>query len=103
LEGGTIIFNQDGQYTLTATAKNARGKETVLSKQITVYPVIDLSFELPETTHTDKSTTLPSLGKLYGHDIVWTAAKDGESVQPADILDGELGNEGGDLCVQIQG
>jgi hypothetical protein len=96
LEGGIIRFNQDGQYTLTATAKNARGKETVLSKQITVYPVIDLSFDLPETTHTDKSVTLTfQPEKLYGHDIVWTATKDGETVQPADILDGGLGNEGG--------
>jgi hypothetical protein len=104
LEGGIISFNQDGQYTLTATAKNARGKETVLSKQITVYPVIDLSFELPETTHTDKSVTLTfQPEKLYGHDIVWTAAKDGETVQPADILDGGLGNGGGTFVFKNKG
>ncbi|AGA68791.1 putative S-layer protein [Desulfitobacterium dichloroeliminans LMG P-21439] len=96
LEGGTIQFKEEGQYTLTATAKNARGKETVLSKRVTVYPVIDLSFDLPETTHTDKSVTLTfPLEKFYGHDIVWSAAKDGEAVQPTDILEGELGNEGG--------
>jgi hypothetical protein len=58
LGGGAFQFKEDGQYTLTATAKNARGKETVLSKQITVYPVIDQSFDLPDTTHTDKSVTL---------------------------------------------
>ncbi|UWG97460.1 S-layer homology domain-containing protein [Dehalobacter sp. DCM] len=104
LEGGTIRFNQDGQYTLTAKAKNVIGKETVLSKQITVYPVIDLSFDLPETTHTDKSVTLTfQLEKLYGHDIVWTAAKDGETVQPADILNGELGSEGGTFVFKAKG
>ena len=104
IEGGTIKFIQDGQYTLTATAKNARGKETVLSKQIMVYPVIDLSFELPETTYTDKSVTLTfPLEKLYGHDIVWTAAKDGETVQPADILDGGLSNEGGTFVFKTKG
>lgn len=104
LEGGTIQFKEDGQYTLTATAKNARGKETVLSKQITVYPVIDLGFDLPETTHTDKSVTLTyPLEKLYGHDIVWTATKDGETVQPADILDGTLGNEGGTFVFRNKG
>lgn len=104
LEGGAIKFNQDGQYTLTATAKNARGKETVLSKQITVYPVIDLSFDLPETTHTDKSVTLTfPPEKLYGHDIVWTAAKDGKSIQPADILDGELGSGGGTFVFKANG
>lgn len=104
LEGGTIQFKKDGQYTLTATAKNTRGKETVLSKQITVYPVIDLSFDLPGTTHTDKSVALTfPLEKLYGHDIVWTAAKDGETVQPADILEGTLGNEGGTFVFRTKG
>jgi hypothetical protein len=99
LEGGTIQFKEEGKYTLTATAKNARGKETVLSKTVTVYPVIDLTFDMPETTHTDKSVTLTfPLEKLYGHDIVWTAEKDGETVQTADILDGTLGNNGGTLC-----
>jgi large repetitive protein len=104
LEGGTVQFKEEGQYTLTATAKNTRGKETVLPKQITVYPVIDLSFDLPETTHTDKSITLTfPLEKLYGHDIMWTAAKDGETVQPADILDGTLGNEGGTFVFRNKG
>lgn len=104
LEGGVIRFSQDGQYTLTATAKNARGKETVLSKQITVYPVIDLSFDLPTTTHTDKSVTLTfQPEKLYGHDTVWTAAKDGEAVQPGDVLDGQLGSEGGTFAFKAKG
>lgn len=104
LEGGTVQFKEDGQYTLTATAKNARGKETVLSKQITVYPVIDMSFDLPETTHTDKSNTLIfPLEKLYGRNIVWTATKDGETVHTADILDGELGNEGGTFVFKNKG
>jgi len=103
-EGGVISFKENGQYTLTATAKNTRGKETVLFKQITVYPVIDLSFKLPETTHTDKSVTLVfSPEKLYGHDIVWTAAKDGETVHPADILDGRLSNEGGTFVFKTKG
>jgi hypothetical protein len=104
LEGGTIQFGEDGQYTLTATAQNAIGKETVLSRQVTVYPIIDLSFELPETTHTGKSVVLAfPLEKLYGHDIVWTATKDGEEVQPADILDGTLGNEGGNFVFRDKG
>jgi len=104
LDGGAISFNQDGQYTLTATAKNARGKETVLSKQITVYPVIDLRFVLPETIHTDKSVTLTyQPEKLYDHDIVWTATKDGETVQLVDILDGELGSEGGTFAFKAIG
>ena len=104
LEGGTIKFNQDGQYTLTATAKNVRGKETMLSNTVTVYPVIDLNFDLPETTHTDKSVTLAfTPEKLYGNDIVWTATRDGETVQPADILDGKMENTGGTFVFKTKG
>jgi hypothetical protein len=104
LEGGTIQFKKDGTYTLTATAKNTRGKETMLSKTVTVYPVLDLTFDLPETTHTDKSVTLAyASASLYGHDIVWTAKKDGESAQLTDILDGTLGNEGGTFAFKSKG
>lgn len=104
LEGGTLQFREPGKYTLTATAKNVRGKETLLAKTVTIYPTIDLTFALTETTHTDKSVTLDySLEALYGYDIVWTAEKDGEAVQPADILDGILSNEGGSFVFKSKG
>ena len=104
LEGGTIRFKEHGQYTLTATAKNTRGKETVLSKQIKVYPVINMSFELPETTHTDKSTAITySLENLYGNTIEWSATKDGETTNLAEILEGNLNNEGGTFVFKNSG
>jgi hypothetical protein len=104
LEGGKLQFKEDGRYTLTATAKNARGKETMLSKTIMVYPVIDLKFELPDTTHTDKSVMLSyAPEKLNGHDIVWTAEENGKSVRPADILEGTLSNEGGTFAFKSRG
>jgi hypothetical protein len=102
LEGGTIQFKEEGKYTLTATAKTPEEKKR-FNKTVTVYPVIDLSFDLPETTHTDKSVTLTfPLEKLYGHDIVWTAAKDGEGVQPGDVLDGLLGSGGGTFAFKAK-
>lgn len=104
LEGGKLQFKEDGRYTLTATAQNVRGKETTLSKTVMVYPVIDLKFELPDTTHTDKSVTLSYIPeKLYGHDIVWTAEENGKSVRPADILEGTLSNEGGTFAFKSRG
>ncbi len=83
LEGGTIKFNQDGQYTLTATAINVRGKETVLSKTVTVYPVIDMTFDLPEATHTDKSVALAfTPEKLYtNHDCMYNKSNITYSVE----------------------
>lgn len=104
LEGGTIRFAKEGRYTLTATAKNVRGKETILSRTINIYPILDLSFKLPETTHTDQAVTLTySLEKLYGHSIAWTATKNGDFVQPEDILEGVLGNEGGTFVFKTKG
>ena len=104
LEGGKLQFKEPGKYTLTATAKNVRGKETKLSKTVTIYPAIDLSFALPETIHTDKSVTLAfSLEALYGHNIVWTVEKDGKEVLPADILEGTLSNEGGSFVFKNKG
>lgn len=104
LEGGILRFKEPGRYTLIATAKNVRGKETMLSKTVTIYPAIDLNFTLPETTHTDKSITLAfPLESLYGHNIVWTAEKDGKEVLPADILDGTLSIEGGSFVFKDKG
>lgn len=103
-EGGSITFTKDGAYTLTATATNVRGRETVLSKSIVVYPVADVSFSLPATTHTDKSVTiLLSPENLYGLDVAWTVTKDGETVQAGDVLDGGLTNEGGTFVFKSKG
>jgi hypothetical protein len=104
LEGGTIQFKEKGQYTLTATAKNSRDKETALSRTVTVYPVIELGFDLPETIHTDKSVTLTfPLEQLYGHDIVWSAVKDEEAAQLSELLEGQLSNEGGTFVFRNKG
>lgn len=104
VEGGIIQFKREGRYTLTATARNARGKETAVSKTVTVYPAIDLTFALPESTYTDRSVIISFLPEeLCGHDIVWTASKDGKDIPAADILDGMLGNDGGTFMFKSKG
>jgi hypothetical protein len=103
-EGGSITFITDGTYTLTATATNATGRETVLSRSITVYPVADVGFTLPAATHTDRSMTIALLPEnLYGLDVVWSVTKDGETVQAVDALDGVLNNEGGTFAFKDKG
>jgi hypothetical protein len=57
-EGGTIVFKESGSYTLTATAVNYGGRETSCSKSITVYPVRNAGFDLPEYTHTTGQSPL---------------------------------------------
>ena len=56
-DGGTLKAKEVGKYTITATAKNSRGREITHSQTVTVYPVITMDFTLPETAHTD--TTIP--------------------------------------------
>ncbi|QNK42200.1 hypothetical protein [Caproicibacter fermentans] len=64
--GGTVTFQESGNYVLTATAANSSGRETVCSHEITVYPVAGVAFSLPESTHTDKAVSITVSGDLVG-------------------------------------
>lgn len=93
--GGTISFLSSGSYTLTATAVNSAGRETVYSQTVTVYPVIDVSFDLPETTHTDKTVTIAESAELGNLSIAWPVTKDGVAAELDSVISGSLGNGGG--------
>lgn len=93
--GGSITFKNSGSYTLTATAVNSAGRETVYSQTVTVYPVIDVSFDLPETTHTDKTVTIAESAELGNLSIAWSVTKDGVAAELDSVISGSLGNGGG--------
>jgi hypothetical protein len=93
--GGSITFKSSGSYTLTATAVNSAGRETVYSQTVTVYPVIDVSFDLPETTHTDKTVTIAESAELGNLSIAWSVTKDGVAAELDSVISGSLGNGGG--------
>ena len=93
--GGSITFKSSGSYTLTATAVNSAGRETVYSQTVTVYPVIDVSFDLPETTHTDKTVTIAESAELGNLSIAWSVIKDGVAAELDSVISGSLGNGGG--------
>jgi hypothetical protein len=95
--GGTITFINSGSYTLTATAVNSAGRETVYSQTVTVYPVINVSFDLPETTHTDKTVTIAESAELGNLSIVWSVTKDGAAAELDSVMSGSLGNDGGTI------
>jgi len=103
-EGGTIVFKESGSYTLTATAVNYGGRETSCSKSITVYPVINPGFELPEYTHTDRTVTIKATASGLGSlEIVWSVVKDGEAVAWDTVIDGRLSNDGGTIAFKEKG
>lgn len=93
--GGSITFKSSGSYMLTATAVNSAGRETVYSQTVTVYPVIDVSFGLPETTHTDKTVTIAESAELGNLSIAWSVTKDGVAAELDGVISGSLGNGGG--------
>lgn len=93
--GGSITFKNSGSYTLTATAVNSAGRETVYSQTVTVYPVIDVSFDLPETTHTDKTVTIAESAELGNLSIAWSITKDGAAAELDSGISGSLENSGG--------
>ena len=103
-DGGSIVFKEKGNYTLTATVTNYNGKTTSYSQSIKVLPVINIAFELPEYSHTDKPISIDvkatELGEL---DLVWSVIKDGENVAWDTAIEGTLSNEGGSITLKEKG
>lgn len=103
-EGGSIVLKEKGNYTLTATVTNYNGKTTSYSQSLKVLPVINIAFELPEYTYTDKPISIDvkatELGEL---DLVWSVIKDGENVAWDAAIEGTLSNEGGSITLKEKG
>lgn len=103
-EGGTLKVKEIGKYTITATAKNSRGREITHCQTITVYPVVTVRFTLPETAHTDTSIAVDLKTENLGESkVVWFVTKDGEAIDIAKAITGELGNTGGTIQFKEHG
>ena len=87
--GGTIQLPQVGEYELTASVTDTLGKVTTCAQSIRIYPVVQLSVDLPAVTHMDESIPLfLNVENADGLEIVWTATKDGDEITPTDYLMG---------------
>ena len=103
-DGGTLKAKGIGKYTITATAKNSRGREITHSQTVTVYPVITMDFTLPETAHTD--TTIPlelKIQNLGQNTVVWSVTQDGKTLELEKFIAGELTNVGGTIQFKEKG
>lgn len=101
--GGKISFKDSGKYTLTAIAVSYNGRETKYSKGITVYPVLNPEFNLPEYTYTNETVDITADPELEGLDIVWTATKDGNEEALDSIIYGRLTGAGGKISFKQKG
>ena len=94
-DGGKIRFTEKGVYALTAAVTDATGRTFSHVSAVTVYPVAEVGFYLPEIAHTDTQLTVEtSLADTAGP-VVWSLARNGEAVALADYVDGALTDEGG--------
>ncbi len=102
--GGSIVFNSEGIYTLRAIAENSRGRATISERTITVYPNITMEMDVPKVAHTDTIMPVDLAAVSLGDKTVeWTIEKDDENIAIDDLVNGELTNDGGTIQFWQQG
>ena len=104
-QGGKIRFTDAGEYRLTATMFDALGRVFTHTEKISIYPLYNCNFTMPTTVRTGQSfvVNMSSTANLNGNSIVWTAAKNGQSISVSDYFKGTLGNSGGTVHVDVSG
>lgn len=103
-EGGTIRFEQKGDYTLIATMFDDLGREYAYQEEVRIYPVAEFSFTLPKATHTDEKVEVKVQAKeLQDMEAEWKLIKDGKIVAPSVVMGGKLTNEGGSIQFKQRG
>ena len=97
-EGGTISFTEKGYYNVTASVTDEAGRTFSDSKNITVYPVPNIVFNLAEAVHTDDvlsvNTVLTDMEDLT---TVWYVDNTYGFQDWDTYVDGKLTNNGGSL------
>lgn len=104
-QGGKIRFTSAGEYRLTATMFDALGRVFTTSKKISIYPLYNCSFTIPNTIHTGQNfaVTIASSASPGGKTIVWSAVRDEKAIALSDFFKGILNNSGGTVHVDTAG
>ena len=97
-EGGTISFTEKGNYTVTAAVTDEAGRTFSDSKNIKVYPVPNIDFDLAEAVHIDDvlsvNTVLTDMEDLTA---VWYVDNTYGFQDWNTYVDGKLTNNGGSI------
>lgn len=89
--GGTVLFRENGNYTLTASITDELGKVTTAQRSITVYPVAEVTLTLPAVSHTDKTVTLKTETKEADDlSIIYSLTRNGEPVEISTFIEGVI-------------
>ncbi|WP_324824891.1 S-layer homology domain-containing protein [Sinanaerobacter sp. ZZT-01] len=96
--GGSIQIKEKGSYTIKATAFDETSREFSGKADITVYPVIEIEVQAPNTAHTDTPITVAVNTKELGDlSLDWTATKEGKEIPLSDCFVGTLTDAGGSV------
>ncbi|MBU5255185.1 S-layer homology domain-containing protein [Tissierella praeacuta] len=99
-QGGKITFLTDGNYILTATMTDFLERSFSYSQEITINPVIEYSFTMPDSIHYGREFEVKAVSENLGTNKVrWTLEKTGKTVD----FNGELANEGGKISISDTG
>lgn len=97
-EGGKIKFTVKGDYTITAAVTDEAGRTFSDSKNITAYPVPNITFDLAEAVHTDDvllvNTILTDMEDLMA---VWYVDNTYGFQDWDTYVNGKLANNGGTI------
>jgi hypothetical protein len=97
-EGGTISFTDKGDYTVTASVTDEAGRTFSDSKNIKVYPVPNIAFDLAEAVHTDDVLSVNTvLTDMEGLTAVWYVDNTYGFQDWDTYVDGKLTNNGGSI------
>lgn len=100
--GGSIVFDAPGTYTLTATAKSSAGETVTVSQDIEILPGGKFGFGLPKTAYTDTVVDVEVLGGVEGS-VTWRVQKDGQEMPLANAFAGTLTDTGGFITFREEG
>lgn len=102
LEGGSIALKDSGKWTVTVKITGSNGHDVTIDTIIDVHKVAGVAFNLPKTTHTDK--TIPVLTTLTNaSSVTWALARDGHAIDLAEGIDGDLADGGGKINFKAPG
>lgn len=100
-QGGKITFKAHGEYVLTAAMTDYLGRSYTNSQRITILPVVQYAFTIPETIHYGTSFTVVSKDAQHieGYTAVWMLKKDDIDA----VFQGSLDNSGGSISIHDVG
>lgn len=96
-QGGKITFKSHGDYVLTATMTDYLKRSYTHSETVTILPVVQYAFTMPQTVHfgTEFAVITKNAQYIGGYTVAWTLQKDGAAAS----YQGTLGNEGGSIAI----